>query len=197
MSKKNQEAVTAYKGFGSDMKCRDFQYEIGGTYEHAGDVEACKSGFHACEYPLDVFSYYSPASSVFGVVEQSGKLDRNDDDSKIASEKMTIKASIDLPGLIRAAIEYTTSRCKPVNPESPDSNSGDCGAASNSGTHGVAADFGFEGKAMSGETGAIVCVYRNDVGDLIHIRASKVGDNGIKANTWYSLDESGEFVEAD
>ena len=32
-------------------------------------------------------------------------------------------------------------------------------------------------------------------GRLIHIRASKVGDNGIKPDAWYSLDENGEFVE--
>ncbi|EDK10877.1 hypothetical protein CGSHiII_00327, partial [Haemophilus influenzae PittII] len=43
--------------------------------------------------------------------------------------------------------------------------------------------------------GAIVCVYRNHDGELIHIKASKVGENNIKADTWYTLDEFGEFVE--
>lgn len=50
---------------------------------------------------------------------------------------------------------------------------------------------------MAGETGAIVLAYRNDDGEIIHIRASKVGDNGIKAGVWYSLSEDGEFVEAE
>ena len=216
--KKEQEApqgvVTSYKGFDKNMQCRGYQYEIGGTYEHDGEVEACSSGFHACEYPLDVFNYYSPAESVFAVVEQSGKLARHDDDSKVASEKISIKASIDLPGIIKAAIEYTASRCRPVDPESPSYNSGDYGASTNSGDygastnsgtrgastntgrHGVACDVGICGKARSSETGAIVCVYRNNEGELIHIRASKVGDNGIKPDVWYSLDENGEFVEA-
>ena len=48
---------------------------------------------------------------------------------------------------------------------------------------------------MSDETGAIVCVCRDDEGRILHIRASKVGENGIKPNVWYCLDESGEFVE--
>jgi hypothetical protein len=30
----------------------------------------------------------------------------------------------------------------------------------------------------------------------VHIRASKVGENGIKPDVWYSLNESNEFVEA-
>ncbi|WP_290604897.1 hypothetical protein [Arsenophonus sp. ENCA] len=39
--------------------------------------------------------------------------------------------------------------------------------------------------------------YRNDEGGIIHIRASKVGDNGVKPDTWYVLNASGAFEEAD
>lgn len=48
-----------YKGFDKDLKCRDFQYEIGKTYEEP-TADLCNSGFHACEYPLDVLTYYAP-----------------------------------------------------------------------------------------------------------------------------------------
>ena len=50
---------------------------------------------------------------------------------------------------------------------------------------------------MAGKTGAIVLVYRNDDGEIIHIRASKVGENGIKPDVWYELDEDGRFVKAE
>ncbi len=42
-----------------------------------------------------------------------------------------------------------------------------------------------------------MCVYRNYNSELVHIRASKVGENGIEAGKWYTLNESGEFVETE
>jgi hypothetical protein len=75
------------------------------------------------------------------------------------------------------------------------SNSGDRGAASNSGKAGVAADFnGYYTRVRSCATGAIVCINRDLDGAIRHIRASKVGENGVLADTWYSLNESGEFI---
>ena len=50
-------------------------------------------------------------------------------------------------------------------------------------------------KAMATESNAIVLVHRNDDGEIAHIRASKVGENGIKPNVWYSLNDKGEFEE--
>ena len=216
--------ITTYKGFDKNLQCRGFQYAIGQTYQHEGPVEDCAGGFHACEHPLNVFSYYAPAGSRFAVVEQGGELSRHIDDTKVASRTITIKAEIDLPGLIRAAIEYTFSRAKTVDPKSPASATGDCGAASATGTrgaasatgtrgaasatgysgaasatglHSIAMASGWNGRAMAGDAGAVVLAYRNNDGEIIHIRASKVGDNGIKAGVWYSLNEDGEFVEVE
>jgi hypothetical protein len=237
-----QEAITSFKGFDENWKCRGFQYKLGETFTHDGDVQACESGFHACEYPLDVFNYYPPAGNRFAVVEQSGQLSRHSDDTKVASKTLTVKAEISLPGLIKAAIEYTVKRCAPIDPESPAysdkdrgaasatgtrgaaSATGDSGAASATGTrgaasatgysgaasatgtrgaasatgkHSVAMACGYDGRAMAGETGAIVLAYRDDDYNLLHIRASKVGENGIKAGVWYRLGAAGEFVESE
>ncbi|MGM7910515.1 DUF7666 domain-containing protein, partial [Yersinia enterocolitica] len=80
--------------------------------------------------------------------------------------------------------------------QSAATNTGYQSAAEVSGSKSVAASFGEGGKAKASESGAIVLCYRNDDGEIIHIRASKVGDNGIKPDVWYSLNEDGEFEEA-
>ena len=69
------------------------------------------------------------------------------------------------------------------------------GAASATGYHSVACGLGHESKAMAGETGAIVLVNRNGEGEIVAISASKVGENGIKPNTWYTLNAGGGFIE--
>ncbi len=108
------EKITTFKGFDADLKCRDYRYKTGETYHHEGEVKACAGGFHACEYPLDVFSYYHPAGNRFCIVEQSGDISRHDDDSKIASRSITVKAEINLADMVKAAIEYTVSKADPV-----------------------------------------------------------------------------------
>ncbi|CAB5170067.1 hypothetical protein UFOVP154_1, partial [uncultured Caudovirales phage] len=120
------DTIISYKGFGADWKCRDFQYAIGSTYEHVGTVKACEGGFHACESPLDVLRYYTPAGSRFAIVEQGGVLARHDEgtDTKVASQRLTVKAEIDLPGLTKAAIEYTFSRAKTTKKGTNDEDSG-------------------------------------------------------------------------
>ncbi len=137
-----QKTVVTYKGFDKNMRCRGYQYELGKTYEAEGKILACGNGFHACEHPLNVFSYYTPADSRFAVVEQEGDLSRDGTDTKLASRRITIKAELNLQGLIKAAIEYTFSRAKPIDPASPASATGYYGAASAVGDYGAASATG-------------------------------------------------------
>ena len=235
----NQQPIIAYKGFNTDLTCRDFQFQIGETYTHEGKVEACASGFHACENPLDVFNYYNPTLR-FAIVECSGEINKeSNSDSKIACGSIHIKAEIGLPTLISKAVDLILSKIKwetaeesntghrsaatntgdqsaatntgdqsaatntgyrsaatNTGDQSAATNTGDSSAAEVTGAHSIAAALGYSSKAKAGESGAIVCVYRNGGYELIHIRASKVGDNGIEAGKWYTLDENGEFIEA-
>ncbi|HHM9772325.1 TPA: hypothetical protein ACRNYT_003220 [Pseudomonas aeruginosa] len=214
-----EEIVTAYKGFKQDLTCRGYQFEIGGTYKHEGEVEACASGFHSCEYPLDVFGYYAPGDSRFAIVKASGQLSRHDDDSKIASATLMVEAEISMPTMISRAIDWIMARLDSSVEQTvvgdTASNTGDYSAASNtgyqsaasntgyrsaaevSGKESVAASLGIEGRARASAGSAIVLCHRDDEGRLIHIRASKVGENGVKPDTWYQLSAEGEFVEFD
>ena len=132
----SEEILKTYKGFNKDMTCRGFQFEEGKEYKEE-KAEACKYGFHACEYPLDVFNYYPPNESVFHEVEPSGDISRDGENSKIASTKIKIGASINIAGLVKAAIEYTTKRVKNENGSDEDygasSATGNCGASSATG----------------------------------------------------------------
>ncbi|EAB3168956.1 hypothetical protein C3F98_01130 [Salmonella enterica subsp. enterica serovar Bareilly] len=206
--------IVTFKGFNKELKCRDFQFEIGKTFHHDGKVEACGSGFHACECPFDVFSYYPPAESRYAETISFGVTDREEEgDTKIASTSITIKAELTLPQFIQRGIEFIWSKIdKSLEQQimsgnwsaatntgdwSAATNTGDCSAAEVSGSQSVAASLGIEGKARASEGGAIVLCYHDKNGELIHIRASKVGDNGIMPNTWYQLNEDGEFVECE
>ncbi|EIS0919828.1 hypothetical protein LY082_004523 [Salmonella enterica] len=233
--------IVTFKGFNKDLKCRDFQFEIGKTFHHDGKVEACGSGFHACECPFDVFSYYPPAESRYAETISFGITDSEEGgDTKIASSSITIKDELTLPQFIQRGIEWiwskidksleqqimtgdwsaatntgdwsaatnTGNRSAATNTgnRSAATNTGDWSAATNtgdwsaaevSGSQSVAASLGIEGKARASEGGAIVLCYRDEDGELIHIRASKVGENGIMPNTWYQLDKDGEFVECE
>ncbi|EAA5759396.1 hypothetical protein AHL11_12325 [Salmonella enterica subsp. enterica] len=197
--------IVTFKGFNKDLKCRDFQFEIGKTFHHDGKVEACGSGFHACECPFDVFSYYPPAESRYAETISFGVTDREEEgDTKIASASITIKAELTLPQFIQRGIEWIWSKIDNSLEQqimsgyrSAATNTGYQSAAEVSGSQSVAASLGIKGKSRASEGGAIVLCYRDKNGELIHIRASKVGENGIMPNTWYQLNEDGEFVECE
>lgn len=203
-----------FKGFNKDLKCRGFQFAIGETFHHDGKVEACGSGFHACECPFDVFSYYPPAESRYAETISFGITDSEEGgDTKIASSSITIKDELTLPQFIQRGIEWIWSKIDKsleqqimcgswsaatnTGNRSAATNTGDRSAAEVSGSQSVAASLGIEGKARASEGGAIVLCYRDEDGELIHIRASKVGENGIMPDIWYQLNEDGEFVECE
>src|SRR4030065_233568 len=106
-----KETIIAYKGFTSDWKCRDFQFEVGKTYVHDGEIKLCSSGFHACEYRLDVFNYYEPHGKLARVdlVDASPE---TGDDTKRAAKSISIKAALSIFDLVPASVEYTTKRCE-------------------------------------------------------------------------------------
>ena len=124
------EKITTYKGVNKDLTAYGgFKYVPGEEYECAGKIVACGNGFHACERPLDVLSYYAPASSRYFEAEQSGELSRDHCDSKVASRKIKIGAEIGVPGLVKAHIEYVKAHTTMEHTDPDQATAGDRGAA--------------------------------------------------------------------
>ena len=161
------EVIKSYKGFNRDLTCRGKQYEVGKEYEE-DRAQSCECGMHACEYPLDCFSYYDPAHSVYYEVEQSGDLSRRGDDSKVASTKMKIGAEINIAGMVKASINYIRERIKEEKGSDDDygassatgykgasSATGDYGASSATGNCGASSATGYKGASLAtGDYGA-------------------------------------------
>ena len=130
--------MKCYKGFDKDLRCEDFQYEIGKEYE-TERAEICEEGFHACEFPLDVLRYYNPADSRFCEVE----LDANEqtrDDSKRVGKKIKIGAEIGLSGLVKAGVKFILEKADFENAKA--TNTGNCSAATNTGNRSAATNTG-------------------------------------------------------
>ena len=150
MTDNKQNIIHSYKGFDKDLKCRGFQYEVGKTYEQKGKIECCMNGFHACEFPLNVFNYYSPGSnSRYCTVTQSGEISKHDGDSKVASSKIHIETEIGLNGIIKAGVKFILDKVnwkdnKEFNTGyySAATNTGDCSAATNTGHYSAATNTG-------------------------------------------------------
>ena len=74
--------MKGYKVFTPDWTCRGFQYEVGKTYKHDGEMNICHSGFHFCSNPADCFNYYKfdPDNKV-AEVEALGRVESDGDKS--------------------------------------------------------------------------------------------------------------------
>lgn len=205
--------MKVYKGTDENMVCHGKQYVLG---EMATEEKAklCECGLHACEMPLDVLNYYPPNRSRYFEAEADDVTDeRHSNDSKIAAKKMTLKAEIGIPGLVKAQVEYIKKQIgfddaiKRADAEKENhatgyqgaaSATGDLGAASATGKAGVALAAGFECKAKGALGCAICCVERGkwngETYPIIAVKAAIVDGETIKADTWYML-KNGEFVE--
>ena len=192
--------MKAYKGFNKDMTCRGFRFEEGKTYEEK-KAWLCHSGFHACEYPLDVFGYYNPADNVFHEVELEDVDPERDSDSKVSAKKITIGARLSIARMVELSVQYIHSKIDKTKKQrimdgnwSAATNTGNCSAAKVTGEQSIAIATGFHAKA-SGALGCwIVLAEWNENNEIIDMHLARVDGKKIKADTWYQL-KDGEFVE--
>jgi hypothetical protein len=251
--------MIAYKGFDNNWSCRGFKYEVGKTYTHDGDIYLCSSGFHACEAPLDVWNYYPINNdNQYALVELDGVSDKTGEDTKRVAKSITVKASLTIPMLIQAQIEWTFNAAKESSVKgdgkhvsssgysstaassggystaassgdsSTAASSGDSSKAASSGDYSTAASSGDSSKAASSggyskaassgdystaccDTNGFACVVgingrvKGNAGSALslgyldsakrnRIAVGYVGEDGIKADNWYEV-QNGKLVE--
>ena len=218
-----ENVIKSYKGFDKDFKCKDFQYEVGKEYEIEGDIKCCERGFHACESPMEVFDYYDMFNSRFAEVEQSGQIDKKDDNksTKICSSRIKIKAELKLADIINIGIEWLkdiTSSSKVIADTDLNDNGGYSAQIGSSGDYAQIGSSGDSAKINSaGEYSVIMCagknsaakakagswitlsewVYDEEKGRTIPkcVKTEYVDGTRIKADTWYKLID-GKFTES-
>ena len=133
--------MKAYKGFDKDLKCREFQYEVGKEYEEENSA-LCKKGFHACENPLDTFRYYRPTDSRYCEVDVDDNGERNSTDSKVCGKHIKISAEIGLKGVINAGVRFVFDKCESATEENASGESGNAAASGESGNAAASGNLG-------------------------------------------------------
>jgi hypothetical protein len=174
-------AIKSYKGFDKNLKCRDFQYEIGKEYEMDGEIKVCSRGFHSCESPFDVFDHYTMIDSRFCEVEQDGNISKEDRGTKICSSKIKIKAELKLADMINLGVEWLKEITSPKKMKTSikDNSSGNDAQI---GSSGYGAQIGSSGNdAQIGSSGNGAKIGSSGYG-------AKIGSSGYGAK----IDSTGE-----
>ena len=212
-------AIKSYKGFDKNLKCRDFQYEIGKEYEMDGEIKVCSRGFHACESPFDVFDHYTMIDSRFCEVEQDGNISKEDRGTKICSSKIKIKAELKLADMINLGVEWLKEITSPKKMKTSikDNSSGNGAKIGSSGYYAQIGSSGNDAQIDStGEDCVIMCAGINSVAKAskgswitlsewsysdkkqryipVCVKTEFVDGEKIKADTYYKLD-GGVFKE--
>ena len=188
----SEKVIKSYKGFDKDMKCRDFQYEVGKEYEMDGEIKCCDRGFHACKSPMEVWDYYDMLKSRYAEVEQSGKIDTEENSTKVCSSRIKIKAELKLADIINIGVEWLKDITSPskVKTDSTLSSSGDNAKIGSSGDNAQIGSSGYNAKIGSSGDNAQI----GSSGDNAKIGSSgynaQIGSSGYNAQIGSSGDNA-------
>ena len=192
-------AIKSYKGFDKNLKCRDFQYEIGKEYEMDGEIKVCSRGFHSCESPFDVFDHYTMIDSRFCEVEQDGNISKEDRGTKICSSKIKIKAELKLADMINLGVEWLKEITSPKKMKTSikDNSSGYGAQIGSSGNDAQIGSSGYGAKIGSSGYGAQIGSSGNDAQIGSSGNGAKIGSSGNGAKIGSSgndaqIDSTGE-----
>ena len=203
----SEKVIKSYKAFDKNMRCRDFQYEVGKEYEMDGEIKCCNRGYHACKNPLEVWDYYDMLNSRFAEVEQSGKIDEEENSTKVCSSHIKIKAELKLADIIKVGVEWLKDitspskfktdgalndngdRNKQIGSSGDYAQIGSSGDSAQIGSSGYYAQIGSSGDyAQIGSSGDSAKIYSTGEDSVIMC----AGNNSMakaKAGSWITLSE--------
>jgi len=118
-------SIKGYKVFNPDWTCRGFQYKVGETFTHNGNIVMCGRGFHFCRKASDCFNYYNfNSNNKVAEVEAIGLVETRGD--KSVTDKIKIVREIKWMELLTIVNEGNncTGLCNSGNRNSGNRNSG-------------------------------------------------------------------------
>ena len=215
----SEKVITSYKAFDKNMQCCNFKYEVGKEYEMDGEIKCCNRGFNACKSPMEVWDYYDMLNSRYAEVEQSGKIDAEENTTKVCSSRIKIKAELKLADIINIGVEWLKDITSPSKVKT-DGALNSSGYSAKIGSSGYYAQIGSSGDSAkidsTGEDSVIMCAGNNSMakakaGSWITlsewkwnneksryvptcVKTEYVDGENIKADTRYQL-RNGKFVE--
>ena len=137
--------MKGYKAFNKDLTCKDFQYEIGQTYEMDGEITCCERGFHFCKNLTDCYKYYDMSNDTrICEVEALGEI-KTDNYIKYCTNKIKILSEVENPRIKSNTYTSSSGYCNTGVMNIGYFNTGDFNSGNyNSGT-------GNEGRSNSGD----------------------------------------------
>lgn len=139
-----------------------------------GEIKCCKQGFHACKSPMEVWDYYDMLTSRFAKVEQSGKIDKEDNSTKVCSSKIKISAELKLADIIKLGVEWIKDVTSPSKVKATGELNDNGGNSAQIGSSGDYAKIGSSGNSAkigssgyyaqidsTGEDSVIMCAGNN------------------------------------
>ena len=183
----SENVITSYKGFDKNMQCRGFQYEVGKEYEMDGEINCCNRGFHACKSPMEVWDYYDMLNSRYAEVEQSGKIDEEENSTKVCSSRIKIKAELKLADIINIGVEWLKDITSPSKVKADGALNDNGDRRKQIGSSGYSAQIGSSGDyAKIGSSG-----YSAKIGSSGY--SAKIGSSGDSAK----IGSSGDYAQID
>ena len=170
----SEKVITSYKAFDKNMQCRNFQYEVGKEYEMDGEIKCCNRGFHACKSPMEVWDYYDMLNSRYAEVEQSGKIEEEENSTKVCSSRIKIKAELKLADIINIGVEWLKDITSPSKADGVLNDNGDrkkqigsSGDSAKIGSSGYSAQISSSGDSAqidsTGEYSVIMCAGNSSI----------------------------------